>query len=78
MQATPSENLHLPEDFYDSLKDVYAERFYHARRFLASTWIFSAATSIMSFPMRTSPKPSMIPSCPCAGRLILTSIRCVP
>jgi PBSX family phage terminase large subunit len=28
VQATPSENLHLPADFYESLKDAYAERFY--------------------------------------------------
>jgi phage terminase large subunit len=28
VQATPRENVHLPEDFYESLKDSYAERFY--------------------------------------------------
>jgi PBSX family phage terminase large subunit len=28
VQATPKENVHLPEDFYDRLKDSYAELFY--------------------------------------------------
>jgi len=28
VQATPRENTHLPADFYESLKDSYAERFY--------------------------------------------------
>jgi phage terminase large subunit len=28
IQATPKENRHLPEDFYDRLKDSYAELFY--------------------------------------------------
>ncbi len=28
VQATPKENVHLPEDFYDRLKDSYAEPFY--------------------------------------------------
>lgn len=28
IQATPKENIHLPEDFYDRLKDSYAELFY--------------------------------------------------
>jgi PBSX family phage terminase large subunit len=28
IQATPKENVHLPEDFYDRLKDSYAELFY--------------------------------------------------
>src|SRR5262249_52777055 len=27
-QASPKENIHLPTDFYDKLKDAYAERFY--------------------------------------------------
>jgi hypothetical protein len=28
VQATPKENTHLPSDFYDQLKQAYAERFY--------------------------------------------------
>jgi len=28
VQATPRENTHLPADFYDQLKEAYAERFY--------------------------------------------------
>jgi len=28
VRATPRENTHLPTDFYDQLKDAYAERFY--------------------------------------------------
>ena len=28
VQATPKENIHLPPDFYDQLKEAYAERFY--------------------------------------------------
>jgi PBSX family phage terminase large subunit len=28
VQATPRENIHLPADFYDQLKEAYAERFY--------------------------------------------------
>lgn len=28
VQATPRENIHLPADFYDQLKECYAERFY--------------------------------------------------
>ena len=28
IQATPKENTHLPADFYDQLKESYAERFY--------------------------------------------------
>ena len=28
VQASPKENTHLPQDFYDRLKDSYAERFY--------------------------------------------------
>ena len=28
VQATPRENIHLPPDFYDQLKEAYAERFY--------------------------------------------------